>query len=214
MSINNITPINHYAAPTDAHLEPPESSKPILTWLWVASEFNKFCLGTILLRRRWWKPLYCALIVAIMLALRTINSILRGGRRRSLKMTSGAHSSRPSGTKGWGRSAPPEGSGVFLRAGVFWCLPDSSSVVFVAGKFHLFMQLKPPLYAFWNNPWKIAINQNSWKLSVVTFYSMIFIHFTRKVDGSWYTLTTVNKLLHTYAFTRSQEKVGLSRYIR
>jgi hypothetical protein len=47
---------------------------------------------------------------------------------------------------------PPEGSGASLRAGVFCCLPDSSRVVFVEGKFRLFMQLNPPLYAFWNNP--------------------------------------------------------------
>jgi hypothetical protein len=33
-------------------------------------------------------------------------------------------------------------------------------------------------------PGKIAIHQNSWKLSVITFYSMIFMHFTRNVDGS------------------------------
>jgi hypothetical protein len=31
---------------------------------------------------------------------------------------------------------------------------------------------------------KIAVHQKSWKLSVITFYSMIFMHFTRKVDGS------------------------------
>jgi hypothetical protein len=29
--MDNITPINQYAAPTGAQLEPPESSKPILT---------------------------------------------------------------------------------------------------------------------------------------------------------------------------------------
>jgi hypothetical protein len=46
------------------------------------------------------------------------------------------------------------------------------------------MQLNPPLYAFWNNPWKNEIHQNSWKFLVITFYSMIFMHFTRKVDGS------------------------------
>jgi hypothetical protein len=40
-------------------------------------------------------------------------------------------------------------------------------------------------------PRKIAIYQNSWKLSVITFYFMIFMHFTRKVSGSWYMLTTV-----------------------
>jgi hypothetical protein len=67
-------------------------------------------------------------------------------------MTGGAHSSRPGGTKGWGRSAPLEGSGASVRAGVFWYLPDSSSVVFIVEKFHIFMQLNPPLYAFWNNP--------------------------------------------------------------
>jgi hypothetical protein len=50
-------------------------------------------------------------------------------------MIGGAHSSRPGDTKGWGRLAPPEGSGASLRVGVFWCLPDSSSVVFIAGKF-------------------------------------------------------------------------------
>jgi hypothetical protein len=33
-------------------------------------------------------------------------------------------------------------------------------------------------------PEKIAIHQNSRKLSVITFYSMIFMHFIRKVDGS------------------------------
>jgi hypothetical protein len=52
-------------------------------------------------------------------------------------MTGGAHSSRLGGSKGWGWSAPPEGSGASLHAVVFWCLPDSSSVVFVAGKFCL-----------------------------------------------------------------------------
>jgi hypothetical protein len=31
---------------------------------------------------------------------------------------------------------------------------------------------------------KMAIHQNSSKLSVITFYSMIFMYFTRKVDGS------------------------------
>ena len=31
LSMNNITPINQFAAPTGAYLEPPESSKPILT---------------------------------------------------------------------------------------------------------------------------------------------------------------------------------------
>jgi hypothetical protein len=31
---------------------------------------------------------------------------------------------------------------------------------------------------------KIAIDQNSWKLLVITFYSMIFMHFIRKVDSS------------------------------
>jgi hypothetical protein len=67
-------------------------------------------------------------------------------------MTGGAHSSRPGGTKGWGRWTPLEGSGASLHAGVFWCLPDSSSIVFVMGKFHIFMQLNPPLYALWNNP--------------------------------------------------------------
>jgi hypothetical protein len=116
-------------------------------------------------------PLYCALIEGIMLVLRTINSILRGGRRRSQKMTSGAHSSRPGDTKGWIRSAPPAGSGSFLRAGVFWCLPDSSSVVYVVGKFHLFMQLKPLLYAFWNNPWK---NSNSPKLVEIVSNNLLF----------------------------------------
>jgi hypothetical protein len=55
-------------------------------------------------------------------------------------MTGGAHSSWPGATKGWGQSVPPEGSGTSLHAGVFWCLPDSSSVAFVAGKFHPFMQ--------------------------------------------------------------------------
>jgi hypothetical protein len=29
--MDNITPINQYAAPTGVQLEPPESSKPILT---------------------------------------------------------------------------------------------------------------------------------------------------------------------------------------
>jgi hypothetical protein len=67
-------------------------------------------------------------------------------------MTGGAHSSRLGDTKGWGRSAPRRRFGASLRASVFWCLPDSSSVVFVERKFRLFMQLNPPLYAFWNNP--------------------------------------------------------------
>jgi hypothetical protein len=72
----------------------------------------------------------------------------RGGGKRSQKMTGGAHSNRSGDTKGWGRSAPLEGSGASLHAGVFWCLPDSSSVVFIAGKFHLFMQLNPPFICF------------------------------------------------------------------
>jgi hypothetical protein len=63
--------------------------------------------------------------------------ILGGGRRRSQKMTGGAHSSRPGGTRGGSGWHPPEGSYASLCAGVFWCLPDSSSVVFIAGKFHL-----------------------------------------------------------------------------
>jgi hypothetical protein len=57
----------------------------------------------------------------------------------------------PRGGAGW---HPLEGSGASLCASVFWCLPDSSRVVFVMGKFCLFMQLNPRLYAFWNNPWK------------------------------------------------------------
>jgi len=31
LSMDNITPINQFAAPTGAQLEPPESSKPIVT---------------------------------------------------------------------------------------------------------------------------------------------------------------------------------------
>jgi hypothetical protein len=55
--------------------------------------------------------------------------------------------------------------------GVFWCLPDSSSVVFVAGKFRLFMQLNPHLYAFWNNLWK---NNNSLKLVEIISNNFLF----------------------------------------
>jgi hypothetical protein len=66
---------------------------------------------------------------------------------------------------------PQEGSGASLRAGVFWCLPDSSSVVFVMGKFHLFMQLNPPLYALWNNPCK---NSNSPKLIEIVSNNLLF----------------------------------------
>jgi hypothetical protein len=52
-------------------------------------------------------------------------------------MTGGAYSSRPGGTRGGSSQHPPEGSCASLCAGVFWCLLDSSSVVFIAGKFRL-----------------------------------------------------------------------------
>jgi hypothetical protein len=46
-------PINQFAAPSGAHLEPLESSKPILTPGYeLRPIFNKFGRGTIVLRRR------------------------------------------------------------------------------------------------------------------------------------------------------------------
>jgi hypothetical protein len=115
--------------------------------------------------------------------------ILRSGRRRLQKMIGGAHSSRPGDTKRWGWLAPPEGSGASLRVSVFWCLPDSSSVVFIAGKFCLFMQLNPPLYAFWNNPWK---NSNSPKLMEIVSNNLLFYDIYAFHKDGWQFMIYIN----------------------
>jgi hypothetical protein len=53
LSMDNTTPINQFAAPSGAHLEPSESSKPILiSGYELRPIFNKFGPGTIILRRR------------------------------------------------------------------------------------------------------------------------------------------------------------------
>jgi hypothetical protein len=52
-------------------------------------------------------------------------------------MTGGTTAAGWVAPRGGAGQHPLEGSGASLRASVFWCLPDSSSVVFIARKFGL-----------------------------------------------------------------------------